>query len=316
MNRGPWMAQLPDGIRNLPIYKLLLPGSHDSAAYQYDPSVTFPSSALGWTYWFMSLPGAEDVVKNWMTTQSYTLTDQLNLGIRKLDLRVSYHTESDTYYFTHTFAGIKAQDGLYQISRFLHIHSSEVVILKFSKDDRNRKRMKGRMPNFLRLAIDMFSDKLILNNHDNTLLPAMTLNALAAKGQQVLLLYDSKFSMTPHVWNIRDRHLTEFTSDLNIKWNIIDQYLAESMNIPNDGQQLSEIALTLTPDDIDVSNAVLNPWANITSTRDLTDIMHASMYTRLATMDLSQINALMVDFPTERFVTWVINYNLNTLSSV
>lgn len=124
IDAGSWMEDLYnryEAFRNIPINKLLIPGSHDSGTSK---------------------------MSSWAKTQSRTIKEQLNLGIRYFDLRPKVH--KSTFYVHHSEVGPDGSADLGHYSKsiqpddssnnkyifkdirdFLISHPKEIVILKF-----------------------------------------------------------------------------------------------------------------------------------------------------------------------------------------
>ena len=80
--------------------------------------------------WFGSC--AKSVVVRWSLTQSLHITDQLESGIRYIDMRSGYLTTEDNFFFVHGVYGHAIDDLLKEISKFLDKHPQEFVILDFN----------------------------------------------------------------------------------------------------------------------------------------------------------------------------------------
>ena len=84
-----WMGQtIPAAMR---VVDITLPGTHDSGAYALDASVPVVDEAIeGMRSYYPWLPWVRSISRRWTLTQDRSLRDQLRMGIRALDLRVSY----------------------------------------------------------------------------------------------------------------------------------------------------------------------------------------------------------------------------------
>ncbi|XP_015434771.1 PREDICTED: PI-PLC X domain-containing protein 3 isoform X2 [Dufourea novaeangliae] len=98
-----WMTRLPEVIRNVPIIQLAIPGSHDTMTYTINrrndvgPDEPNYIRALGRYCSLVSKP----IIFNWSITQHDNIKDQLNGGIRYLDLRVATKPPNGNIYFVH-----------------------------------------------------------------------------------------------------------------------------------------------------------------------------------------------------------------------
>ncbi|KAK6748608.1 hypothetical protein RB195_001308 [Necator americanus] len=130
-----WMAHLPPEMTDRPIHSLKIPGSHDSGATKSlslklpvanDESA--PIRQLG------RAPCIRRGIKRWAVTQSYSVRQQLDLGIRYFDLRVSYpplkiRDSSTDFRLVHALYGPKLKDVFEQILDFLTVNTREIIVL-------------------------------------------------------------------------------------------------------------------------------------------------------------------------------------------
>ncbi len=118
VSRTRWMSEIKDDTL---LSDISIPGTHDSAARIVDT-----------------------MTGTWAQTQSMTISDQLNCGVRFLDLRVRYNT--DVYYNVEMCHGsITIWNGngghltLYQVisdvKNFLKSNPTETVIVSIKEDD-------------------------------------------------------------------------------------------------------------------------------------------------------------------------------------
>jgi hypothetical protein len=117
-----WMTDNKEKIKHKRIRDLKLPGSHDSGAYEF---LDKKKSADGRT---PPLIGGK-IIKPWAKTQNLNLENQLNVGIRAFDLRVSFEKDGD-FYLSHGLRANKLRDELKVIDNFLKHNPGELVILK------------------------------------------------------------------------------------------------------------------------------------------------------------------------------------------
>ncbi|XP_012170854.2 PI-PLC X domain-containing protein 2 isoform X2 [Bombus terrestris] len=127
------MTRLPEALKSLPIIRLAIPGSHDTMTYTINrhsdvgPDEPRYIRALGRYCSLVSKP----VIFNWSITQHESIKDQLNGGIRYLDLRVATKRMDGNIYFVHGLYGSKIYQPLHEIAEWLSYHNNEIVILDF-----------------------------------------------------------------------------------------------------------------------------------------------------------------------------------------
>ncbi|MEW8546201.1 MAG: phosphatidylinositol-specific phospholipase C domain-containing protein [Candidatus Thiodiazotropha sp.] len=129
-----------------------------------------------------------DVVHKYSQCQAYSLTEQLNHGIRYFDSRVSTKPNTNSIHFIHAFYGPTVESGLKEINSFLSSHSKEIVFLDFNHfydmNDEHHKQL-------LELLQNTFKDKLCMYvGPENATLKMMWENNL-----QVIVFYQNKVSL-------------------------------------------------------------------------------------------------------------------------
>jgi hypothetical protein len=128
-----WMADLARGIGNVPLRKVLLPGTHDSGTATMNASSTIVSSdpITGWLAKLFGEAGEEIlpmVAWRFARTQALDIATQLTAGVRYFDLRV-WLDPAGRYQLVHALTGECLNDVLPQVRGFLDAHPGEVVIL-------------------------------------------------------------------------------------------------------------------------------------------------------------------------------------------
>nr|XP_003703232.1 PREDICTED: PI-PLC X domain-containing protein 3 [Megachile rotundata] len=128
-----WMTRLPEALKTVPIIHLAIPGSHNTMTYTISknngvgPDEPRYIRALGRYCSIVSKP----IIFNWSITQHDNVKDQLNGGIRYLDLRVATKPQNGDIYFVHGLYGSKIYQPLQEVAGWLSSHSNEIVILDF-----------------------------------------------------------------------------------------------------------------------------------------------------------------------------------------
>ncbi|KAI8898359.1 PLC-like phosphodiesterase [Globomyces pollinis-pini] len=104
---------------------LIIPGTHNSAAYKISNHLI--CSKL----WWIGKLG-----KRFVLTQTLTITEQLKLGIRAFDLRISLLNNKP--YVSHTCRLSSLKSILLQILAYLNDHPTEVILIRVKGDWDNR----------------------------------------------------------------------------------------------------------------------------------------------------------------------------------
>ncbi|EYB89531.1 hypothetical protein Y032_0230g2940 [Ancylostoma ceylanicum] len=130
-----WMASLPPELTSRPICSLKIPGSHDSGATQsLNQKLPVANDESASIRRLGKAPCVRRGIKRWAVTQSYSIREQLDLGVRYLDLRVSYppakvRESSSDFRLIHALYGPKLQDVLQEVVDFLQTNTKEVILL-------------------------------------------------------------------------------------------------------------------------------------------------------------------------------------------
>ncbi|CAB3398210.1 unnamed protein product [Caenorhabditis bovis] len=132
-----WMSRLPNELKQQSILTLCIPGSHDSGAYNLSTSQPTGHDQPMWKMLrrLSKLHGSRTIIKRWSETQTLSITDQLNIGIRYLDVRfelIRKHVEEGDFNnvkIVHALYGVSAPQFLVEITDFLNKNPEEIVIL-------------------------------------------------------------------------------------------------------------------------------------------------------------------------------------------
>lgn len=142
---------------------LTLIGTHDSQSYQIG---RFKGSERNFINNLAIHPVIGPLVR-WgavgsAITQSLTIKEQLEHGVRALDLRLAWDSDKKQFFLAHTVGCILLEDALDQIQEFRRANSDEMIILQFGRDYENRETLNNdviRLDAFNRLY-DKFSNSL------------------------------------------------------------------------------------------------------------------------------------------------------------
>ncbi|XP_014236441.1 PI-PLC X domain-containing protein 3-like isoform X1 [Trichogramma pretiosum] len=128
-----WMSLLPESIRELPIIQLAIPGSHNSMTYTIDKNNDLgpdnPGLVNTVNLLFPNL--TKTIAFNWAINQKVDVTQQLDGGVRFLDLRLATKKMDNKFYFVHGLYGGEIGPPLRQVADWLTKHPEEVVIMDF-----------------------------------------------------------------------------------------------------------------------------------------------------------------------------------------
>jgi hypothetical protein len=194
-----WMHYQPDSIKSMPLNRLIIPGSHDSAAYKLDLAHTIQHADGNWTdpgTWDMIshvstvgnyLLPVSTIVGNWTITQKESIAEQLQHGIRMFDLRVAFNSADNKFYLTHTFTLGAMKDILQEFKNFMQSHPEEAVIISITPDWAHRSTMGAQQGNMVIAELEEFFSGMLL---DKKYKHSATLHTIAEKHTPAIIMFD------------------------------------------------------------------------------------------------------------------------------
>uniref|UniRef100_A0ABI0P5V6 Phosphatidylinositol-specific phospholipase C X domain-containing protein n=1 Tax=Bos taurus TaxID=9913 RepID=A0ABI0P5V6_BOVIN len=188
------MSALNSQLWDVPLHQLSIPGSHDTMTYCLNKKSPISSKEPRLLHLLckvlpcVTLP----MVLKWSTTQVLSVTEQLDAGVRYLDLRIAHvedGSERNLHFVHMVYTTALVEDTLTEISEWLQSHPREVVILAC----RNFEGMTEDLHEYLVGCIkNIFGDMLCPRGE------VPTLRQLWSRGQQVILSYEDEASVSRH----------------------------------------------------------------------------------------------------------------------
>ncbi|XP_071961416.1 PI-PLC X domain-containing protein 3-like [Antedon mediterranea] len=129
-----WMENMPPQLRCQPLKNIAIPGSHNSFSYSLKVNSPVSPCSPDTIRNLVSVFGktACKIVHNWSVTQTLTIKEQLNCGIRYLDLRVATSKTEEGLFFVHGLYGCSVETGLGEIKDWVDNHPNEILLLDFN----------------------------------------------------------------------------------------------------------------------------------------------------------------------------------------
>ncbi|XP_017757785.1 PREDICTED: PI-PLC X domain-containing protein 3 isoform X1 [Eufriesea mexicana] len=265
-----WMTRLPDALKNLPIIHLAIPGSHNTMTYTINrnndvgPDEPRYIRALGRYCSFVSKP----ILFNWSITQHENIKNQLDGGIRYLDLRVATKPTDGYIYFVHGLYGSKIYQPLQEIAEWLSYHSNEIVILDFqhfySFSEMNHRHL-------IETIFQLFRTKLcpLASTFDH-----ITLHWLNLEKYQVVIIYRNAYAQnysnlwpsglwrTPWPNTVRVNELINFL-DIELKARSLEiGFISQCVLTPDIPYVLKHLCGTLQRNLVSVCQKTVISWVN------------------------------------------------------
>lgn len=127
------------------------------------------------------------IFKKWGTTQTLNVRQQLEAGIRYIDIRVCVKPGTVDFYFLHGLYGPTVRQCMVEINLFLDEHPKEIVFLDFNHfynmNDISHKQL-------LHMLLEIFDNRLTRPSFDNDP-KTQTLENIWRTSQRIYLFYHS-----------------------------------------------------------------------------------------------------------------------------
>lgn len=272
MRRENWMSY----FQNKSIHELVIPGSHDSFAYDF--KILGPNES--------GMPRIANLfIKLWAKCQSKTIYEQLLMGIRYFDIRITKY--NGEYYTIHSLIAVPVNQVLHDILLFIDTFPTEKIILDFNHlyiDD------VKEFEEYLKFQI---GDKAVSNNNDNIVAAIGTLD-------KPLFVF------------VDDDNTSFFNSDiLKSFWHDTNDVnlLTTSMSEESKEGLLRITQAILTPTQSDVLLGIFLFFIFPSSLKALTYKNKQRIYDYLE-LDIQNKNIIITDFVDENYVDLCIRENV------
>jgi hypothetical protein len=166
-DRSNWMTSHSEELKDIPINKLRLVGSHNAGSYSI--------SMIGDSY---------------SVCQNTTIYSQLMGGVRYLDLRVgSYWGELKLGHDIHY--GVDFNSILGEIYKFNQEHPKELIVIKLRAENKLNEREKATLMTMISMC---FSEVLVKKDDKRFSFETCALGDLWDEGKSIILFYDDKLT--------------------------------------------------------------------------------------------------------------------------
>ena len=198
-----WMGELAESIGSKPLCRVGLPGTHDSGTYQWDEDAgASPDSDLTTSIQdklegdnkekeggiFSKIGSAINdhilgtVYDSLCKCQHKSIKEQLEAGIRYLDIRVAFHEDSGKFYTCHGVHCVDMTTVVEEINTFLNESPKEIVLI----DINHLYKMDGHHKELLDAMLATLGDKVA---DFNQVQPQSTVGEYWGAGAQAVILY-------------------------------------------------------------------------------------------------------------------------------
>ena len=133
-----WIETNYEYLKDKKINKIILPGTINS--FSYNPNFNENTEKEDSVYKFLRklkgiIPSLKSIFESWVKHQEYDIYTQLKMGIRVLDLKITFYNRK--WYTSNILLNDKVEDILNQINKFIKENPKEFIIIKFSLDRKN-----------------------------------------------------------------------------------------------------------------------------------------------------------------------------------
>lgn len=212
--------------------------AHYDDAYNHSPKLTYKNNE-----WMknlsnqksidtISIPGTHDSASFYggdiVQTQSMSITDQLNSGVRFLDIRLRHINNVFAIHHGSVFQKQFFGDILNQVSDFLQKNPSEFILMRVKKEhteENNTRKFEDTFSEY----VNKYSD-IIFNSGGDSYFPTV----YDARGKIIFLdqipttgKYPS-FGIKYYNFNVQDAYSVSTNWDLYGKWEKVKKHLEES----------------------------------------------------------------------------------------
>ncbi|KAK6100884.1 Phosphatidylinositol-specific phospholipase C X domain family protein [Brugia pahangi] len=178
------MSELPAAARDKPIMTLAIPGSHLSGTcnLKEDSEIT-PDQT-----WCVRVLDSNDMIRkavyNWSKVQTISIKQQLEAGIRFLDVQVAYINED--IYVVHGLRSMEIRELFKRVDDFLSVHPKEIVLIDINHFYEFREQHHDKL---LDMISNLFGDRLISRPTTTRTAMSYTLNKIWNSTGRVIIFY-------------------------------------------------------------------------------------------------------------------------------
>jgi hypothetical protein len=270
-----WMNDISSSIGSKTLTQIALPGSHDSGAYDFTAEVLdqyqtqLLEAVVGvvkkmreeWWLWpvgWLSDKVVVKAIKDWSKAQNLDIGDQLNAGVRWLDLRTMIY-EGQPYLF-HGFVAHSASEALDQVKSFLNAQPKEIVILSFS-----------HMPNSMTTEQHVALANLIQTKLGSSAicpdLQFRTIGEMQQQGTRAVVFYTAPFTGRPDWLLTESDFLYPISCEAETVGDLISKANAGIAGYT--GPLPVKVGFTITPGTSDIMSSISNQFDPFSGTHDL-----------------------------------------------
>jgi hypothetical protein len=302
-----WMEENYYYLKDIPANKIIVPGTHCSASYKISKHQNISPSFF--TRFLMKMGVGmkltRKMISKWILTQELCILEQLENGVRYLDLDIGYDNKKNNFYITHTFALTTLANIMYQIKEFLDNNMNELLFITIKPDSSMIFTNKHAMT--CMYIIDSILGNSIVKNENDGKFP--TYGELVDNGntQRVFIFIQG---ITDHFWNyymVQTPHKTSYDINEIYEFNLESM---EKLRELNNDKSFNIINFAVTPNRNIIFNNIFASNKITTNLRLTTIDLHNKFNENQDSINVDDISCITADYINKRFITFVINFNL------
>jgi hypothetical protein len=275
--------------KNTKIKDIKFPGTHDSGAYNVDLSCFVKIKGVKYikllTKIINKIPFISNFIKKWTITQDKNIYDQLNAGIRSLDIRIS--SNNNIFYISHTFVCIKFIDALEQIKNFITENPSEIIIINIKPDYPNRHVVEP-LKNDIMYLVNLYLNKYIISNK---YIYNKSYDEIINNNKNIIFFYKG----LSNGLKFKDYWMNKTKKN---EW--LQKYNNTILN--TEQNKIKNIQLTLTPN---IYYIITHPFGSLKKLKNKIDLDLLND----KNINFNKFNIISSDFINNRFIIHIINMN-------
>ena len=244
-----WMSDASENVKNTPLNKLGLPGTHDSGTYElYTDEIYDVDDFTG-----IAPTIAGPIIRALAVTQNANIYAQLMEGTRYIDLRFA-KDQQGRIRIVHTVFGEDATAIFDQIRSFLNSHPKEVVIVDIQNINNLNNDDQERLYNTVASYI---GDRAAVRGEFS---PSATLNDFYNKNVNAIILYpDSNFAnQKVFYWDRNSLTIQNPWYDTNDINYLLQKNTEGIDNLPNVRPYFYVSQMVLTVNSSEIVNIILD----------------------------------------------------------
>ena len=199
-NYSFWMGERYTTLENKPLHKISMPGTHNSAASKMIfEKYQFTHKFFKLLQRFSGIFVIQDMIRLLSINQSMSIHEQLMLGIRYFDLRLTYNPVTEKFFFSHSFLNQTFEEVMNDFTRYFKDPRSkkEVIVIEIVLDYANRNNHNKEKFKQLMNKMTDFNSLVFFGNS-----PFSTYGDIVKSGKNIVIFSNKRVIDSPYTFDI------------------------------------------------------------------------------------------------------------------